>query len=93
MLRTLPPTPSVAREALEVEGGELREPDLPEGGDGMHPDEVLVAGVGGHQDPAPGVGEPLLQVVTERGVLVFLQDLRLDHRTATLALVPGASNR
>ena len=76
-----------------MEGRELGEPDLSEGRDGVDPDEVLVAGVGGRPDPAACVGEPLLQVAIERGVLVFLQGLRLDHRTATLALVPGASNR
>ncbi len=49
-----------ALEALEVKGGELRKPDLSEGGDGMAPDEVLVAVVGGCPDPAPCVGEPFL---------------------------------
>ena len=76
-----------------MEGRELGEPDVAEGGDGVHPDQVLVAGVGGHPDPAPCVGEPFVQVAIERGVLVFAQDLSLDHRRATLALVPEASNR
>ena len=83
---------SRAVQALEVKGGELREGDLPEGGERVAPDEGLVAGVGRGPDPAPRVGEPLLQVVTERRVLVLAQDCRLDHRTATLALVPGPSN-
>src|SRR3989442_485909 len=75
-----------------MQGGELGEPDVPEGGDGVDPDQVLVAGVGGRPDPAPCVGEPFLEVAIERGVLVFTQDLSLDHRTATLALVGRTSN-
>ena len=50
-------------------------------------DEGLVALVGGGPDPAPSVGEPLVQVLTQRQVLALLQDPGLDHWTATLALV------
>ena len=71
-----------AVQALEVKRGELGEPDLA-------PDERLVALVRGGPNPATGVGEPLLQVLTEREVLGFPQDRRLDHPTATLALVAG----
>lgn len=73
-----------------MKGGELGQPDLPEAGEGIAADEGLVAAVGGGPDPAPHVGEPLLQVVTERQVLVLAQDRRLDHLTATVALVPRA---
>ena len=74
-----------------MQGAEGTQGDLPQRRDHVHPDEGLVAVVGGGPDPGPGVGQPVLQVLPYLEVL-GLQPVGLRHGRRMLALGPGHIN-